>query len=159
MSEYKCERCEKFFSEARSLHRHIQPIHEGHKDHKCEPCGTSFTQSQNLKTHIHTVHEGHKDFKCEFCGNSFSTRGNLKENINVLPIYQCKSKIFKCETCKEKFSSGAYSKQHKVNIHEGQKDHKCDCEFCNESTFSQTKNSDFGNFIYCENLLHFYVPE
>ena len=159
MSEYKCEPCEKFFSEARSLQTHIHTIHEGHKDHKCEPCSTSLTQSLNLKTHIPTVQEGHNDYECPFCGNTFSRIGNLNEHTNVLPIYQCKSKIFQCETCKEKFSSGAYWKQHKFNIPEGLKDQKCDCEFCSESTFFQTKNSDFGNFIYCENLLHFYVPE
>ena len=55
MSEYKRERCEKFFSEARSLQTRIHTIHEGHKDHKCEPCGTSLTKSQNLEdTHPHS---------------------------------------------------------------------------------------------------------
>ena len=61
MSEYKRERCEKFFSEARSLHIHIQPIHEGHKDHKCECCGKTFSQAGDLKRHIQRNHEGQKD--------------------------------------------------------------------------------------------------
>jgi len=43
------------------LKKHIQTVHEGHRDYECDSCGKSFSESGNLKRHIHTVHEGHKD--------------------------------------------------------------------------------------------------
>ena len=62
--KYFCESCCKSFSRADNLKRHIQTVHEGHKDHKCKSCGKSFSQAGDLKKHIHTVHEGQKDHKC-----------------------------------------------------------------------------------------------
>ena len=53
-----------------------------HEEQKCKSCDKSFSQARDLKKHIHTVHEGHKDHKCEFCGKSFSQGGNLKGHIN-----------------------------------------------------------------------------
>ena len=74
--------CDKSFSDAGSLKRHIQSFHEGQKDHKCESCGKLFSRADQLKRHIHTVHEGHKDHKCESCGKSFSQAGQLKKHIH-----------------------------------------------------------------------------
>ena len=54
---YKCESCEKSFSQAGTLKRHIYTVHEGHKDHKCEVCSKSFSMAHHLKKHIHTVHK------------------------------------------------------------------------------------------------------
>ena len=94
---HKCKYCEKLFSQARYLKKHIHRNHEGHKDYKCEPCGKSFSQSHALKGHIQTVHEGHKDHKCEFCRKSFSQAGTLKgdkvgfltitDDQTILPLY------------------------------------------------------------------------
>ena len=55
--EKVCEYCDKSFSEAHQLNRHIHTVHEGRKDHKCESCGKSFTEAATLKHHIHRVHE------------------------------------------------------------------------------------------------------
>ena len=62
---HKCRYCEKLFSQAYYLKKHIHRYHEGQKDYKCEPCDKSFSQPHGLKGHIQTVHEGHKDHKCE----------------------------------------------------------------------------------------------
>ena len=61
--EQKCKSCNKSFSQARDLKKHIHTVHEGHKDHKCESCDKSFSQGQNLKKHMFTIHEQHKDLK------------------------------------------------------------------------------------------------
>ena len=52
---YKCESCDKLFSQAGDLKKHIHKIHEGHKYYKCESCDKSFSRAGNLKKHIHTI--------------------------------------------------------------------------------------------------------
>ena len=56
---------------------HIHIIHEGQKDYKCETCDKLFSEGASLKRHIHTIHEGDKDehqekHNCEICGRSFT---------------------------------------------------------------------------------------
>ena len=64
--KYKCDSCEKLFTKAGILNRHIKAVHEGCKDIKCHLCGNSFTVSGSLKKHIETLHEGQKHGICEF---------------------------------------------------------------------------------------------
>ena len=49
----------------------------------CESCCKSFSRADNLKRHIQTVHEGHKDHKCEFCKKKFSTKAHLNYHIKT----------------------------------------------------------------------------
>ena len=58
MKAYKCESCEKSFSHAAYLKKHIHTIHDGQKNYKCEPCGKSYSEAATLKKHIHAVHKG-----------------------------------------------------------------------------------------------------
>ena len=76
--DFKCESCEKSFSQKGYLKNHIKRVHEGRKDYKCEFCGKSFSERQKLEIHISMVHEGHKDYKCESCGKSFTEAQYLK---------------------------------------------------------------------------------
>ena len=52
------------------------------KDHKCDCCGKSFSEAGSMNKHINSVHNGQKDYKCDSCGKSLSTAGNLKIHIN-----------------------------------------------------------------------------
>ena len=82
--DYKCESCEKSFTNLRNLERHLHTVHDGYRDYKCEFCGKSSTTAQNLKKHIYTVHDGYKDHKCEFCGKSFTEARSLKKHIYIV---------------------------------------------------------------------------
>ena len=59
------------------MKKHFHTVHEGHKDYKCESCDKSFSQVSGLKRHIQTIHETQKDYKCESCGKLFSQAINL----------------------------------------------------------------------------------
>ena len=64
-----------------SIIRHINSVHEDQKNYKCDLCDKAFTQIWNLKTHINSVHEGLKNHKCDLCDKNFSEAGNLKKHI------------------------------------------------------------------------------
>ena len=82
-SDHKCESCGKFFSKAAVLQRHINTVHEGHKDYECETCGKSFYHQSELTLHHQNVHEGRRDHKCESCLKSFSQASDLKRHIRT----------------------------------------------------------------------------
>ena len=63
-------------------------VHNGQKDHKCDSCEKLFSQAGNLKKHIDEVHNGQKDHKCDYCGNLFSRVGNLKKHIYLAHMAQ-----------------------------------------------------------------------
>ena len=78
----QCFQCNKTFSRARDLKRHINTVHEGLKPHKCNICGKAYN---DLKRHINSVHDGLKQhtFLC-FCGEGFSEARDLKRHINSI---------------------------------------------------------------------------
>ena len=131
---HKCELCGKLFSKNRRLKKHIQKVHESHKDYKCESCSKSFTAGGSLRNHIHAVHEGHKDYNCKSCGKSFSQSQDLKSHFTTVHEGQ---NDYKCETCGKSFSEAGYLEKHILKIHDGNKNYKC--KYCGKS-FSQTEN-------------------
>ena len=67
----KCESCEKSFSLANSLKRHIHNVHESHKIHNCESCSKSFARADKLKKHIHTVLKATRTLIVSLVANHF----------------------------------------------------------------------------------------
>jgi len=52
---HECDVCEKSFTRADSLKRHVR-IHMNEKPYECDVCEKRFTQSSNLKRHKRTQH-------------------------------------------------------------------------------------------------------
>jgi KRAB domain-containing zinc finger protein len=64
------------------LKAHIETVHEKKKKFfKCEICEKNFSDKSNLNKHISSVHEDKKPFKCELCEFSSSLKGNLNNHI------------------------------------------------------------------------------
>ena len=98
---FKCDTCDKLFTQDSSLNAHIHSIHEGEKDcYNCHICPSSFTQPGILRRHIYTLHEGNKQFKCGKCGKLFTHEYSLKKHINVIHGgKKPKNKDYNCELC------------------------------------------------------------
>ena len=47
--------------------RHIASVHEGKKAFKCQICDKSFSQKGSMNKHMASVHEEIKAFKCDIC--------------------------------------------------------------------------------------------
>ena len=78
LKQFKCELCEKGFTQSRYLYRHMR-THTGSKPFKCELCEKGFTKSSNLSRHMR-IHTGAKPFKCELCEKEFTQSGQLSKH-------------------------------------------------------------------------------
>ena len=94
---YKCESCEKSFSQKGNLERHVKTVHENLKNHKCEACGKSFSQKGNLIRHLKYVHENIKDFSCDVCDKKFISNSKLKRHIQTFHM-KVKTRALKNES-------------------------------------------------------------
>uniref|UniRef100_A0A8C8HJ80 C2H2-type domain-containing protein n=1 Tax=Oncorhynchus tshawytscha TaxID=74940 RepID=A0A8C8HJ80_ONCTS len=85
---HRCTRCRESFSQAASLHLHLQYK----KPYACDWCCKSFAQSADLRRH-HRIHTGERPHRCSWCSKSFTQRGNLRRNHRrvhtELRLYGC----------------------------------------------------------------------
>lgn len=68
-------------SNARSSHNNAE---SGGKQFKCDFCDKSFTQRRNQRAHIRTVHEKLKPFQCTHCGLTANRKFNLLSHIKKM---------------------------------------------------------------------------
>ena len=73
---FKCDKCDKSFSEKRYLDNHKIRIHL-HKPFKCPDCSRAFLLQQNLDDHLRTEHT-HRPFRCEVCALCFTNKNRLQ---------------------------------------------------------------------------------
>ena len=131
LNNNKCELCNKTFSHAGHLNRHIKTVHEKLKNYKCDFCDKAFGQPKNLSIHINGVHNKVKNYKCDQCDKAFSYRQQLKRHINNVHKRQ---KNHKCYLCDKAYSDLGQLNGHINSVHEGLKNYKCD--IC-DKVFSQ----------------------
>uniref|UniRef100_A0A4W5PH31 C2H2-type domain-containing protein n=1 Tax=Hucho hucho TaxID=62062 RepID=A0A4W5PH31_9TELE len=79
---HRCTRCGESFSQAASLHLHLQYK----KPYACDWCCKSFAQSADLRRH-HRIHTGERPHRCSWCSKSFTQRGNLRRHLR--PVTTC----------------------------------------------------------------------
>ena len=92
--KHKCGQCEKAFSRAQHLRRHIDSVHEGQKNYNCEFCVKVFSRSDKLIRHINNVHDGLKNaVNCELCDKSFYGKKSLKKHIKAVHEAKIQPKI------------------------------------------------------------------
>lgn len=82
---YKCQTCDKSFSQKNSLEIHSLIHSTDEMPHPCPQCPLSFRQKCNLKIHIKRVHSlNHSDdlkYPCQQCSCIFKKLGTLNAHI------------------------------------------------------------------------------
>ena len=74
---YKCDVCDKAYSEKGVLTRHVNHIHKGIKL-KCKICDQDFSEKGKLSIHIATIHEGKKSISVIFVIKLLAWAGTLR---------------------------------------------------------------------------------
>ncbi|XP_043076972.1 putative transcription factor Ovo-like 1 isoform X2 [Puntigrus tetrazona] len=103
-SVLSCQVCQKTFTTARMLKRHVK-CHSETKKHSCEHCGKGFNDAFDLKRHVRT-HTGVRPYKCTLCVKAFTQRCSLESHLRkihaVTQQYAYKErrdKLYVCEEC------------------------------------------------------------
>ena len=74
---FKCELCNKEFSQKVHRNSHISRVHERIKPFKCDTCALSYASKKELKHHAETVHEGKEPYNCNLCSANFTLIGRV----------------------------------------------------------------------------------
>ena len=101
-STYKCDQCEKTFTQKSGLKNHKNKVHEKVKKFKCSKCGKAFGKSSILKVHLKNVHQDLKKseqieakisknirndedskINCDMCNKTFTQKSSLKDHIKI----------------------------------------------------------------------------
>ena len=117
-NNYKCEKCDKMFTQKHSLTRHYKIVHEERKKetkkiYKCPICSRKFGQKAHLRTHISSIHEGKKPFKCSLCDTSFSLKQTLQKHI--ASVHEGK-KPYKCDICETSYAQRGHLQSYLASI-------------------------------------------
>ena len=146
--KYKCESCDKTYSNKNALNYHISNKHSSRDEEEkfcCELCQSEFTTDASLRRHIDTVHQDLSQrsmFECEECGNKFAQKGHLNRhrkekhydfNANLDFVEDMESFLQnKCDQCDKSFKRKYQLQRHIKTVHcdvEVKKQFKCSkCE-------------------------------
>merc|ERR1712062_459710 len=108
---YKCEYCEKTFSQAKNIKRHIQTVHEGRKDFNCGDCQQSFSTKQVLERHCKAL--GHNiesmiHTKSEEFADMYKFDGTTRNNVKVENPWDVESfyefRYYNCPSCSNRYT-------------------------------------------------------
>ncbi|XP_069842652.1 zinc finger protein 271-like [Dendropsophus ebraccatus] len=113
--QYKCDLCDRCFSDASNLRRH-KNIHTGLRPYVCDLCGSSFRQKSQLERH-RLVHTGERPFRCPFCAKGFRDSTELRVHFRV----HTGERPYSCPVCQKSFSRICYMRRHKEKHAKAQK--------------------------------------
>ena len=121
---FKCEDCDKQFTKACNLNRHIMNQHYGSK-FQCKDCLKYFSRKDKLKEHskIHMGELSESDFSDGY-GNDSDVSDNhlsdeeMEENEDIKQDEVCKRSKLQCESCDKTFERKYNLKRHVKNVHE-----------------------------------------
>ena len=81
---FKCEICEKCFSNNQKKNKHVRAVHGEKQIFECNICCKTFTSAGILNNHTETNHKAQRNNKCDTCGKSFTQYRNLNFHIETI---------------------------------------------------------------------------
>ncbi|KAH1002781.1 hypothetical protein HUJ04_008837 [Dendroctonus ponderosae] len=94
----KCDKCNQFFANSKSLKCHIKTVHEKIKPFICNICGHKSSRKAMLELHMRQ-HTASKPFKCDYCnyrtGDHNCLRKHVMKHVGAVG-YQCPYCTYTC---------------------------------------------------------------
>ena len=94
-TQYKCDQCNKTFSRASNVARHIDTIHNLSKTFPCKWCGKEFRSTGGRDMHVSADHKAVR-YSCSICGKQFKRKGSLGRHL-AGSHGQGRLEMFKCQ--------------------------------------------------------------
>merc|ERR1719510_395224 len=114
-TQYKCELCNKYFSRASNVARHVDTIHNQSKSFPCKWCGKEFRSTGGRDMHITAEHKAIR-YDCEICCKQFKRKGSLSRHLAGVHG-QGELEVYKCDVCSKEFKQKSHLKTHLKNLH------------------------------------------
>lgn len=126
--------CQKLFTNATNMLRHIREVHEKPKTYKCTHCEMSFRHKLKLKRHEIQQHTLLHPFSCSTCKRGFYQKWQLEK-------HSCRTaKCYCCTQCEMKFEKWSLYIKHCKELQHGRKYHEC--EYCKQK-YSRPSELEF----------------
>lgn len=131
-TKYKCKLCEKQYSRADRLNKHVRDKHAKEKANKtvaaeCKTCGMQFGRNFDLIRHMRAVHMSEKPHQCDDCGRKFAFKSNMHEHRKRAHDHDAAkaSSMFPCPNCDKQFTRRYNLNVHVSTVHENKKSYVC----------------------------------
>mmetsp|Transcript_10983 Transcript_10983/g.33690 ORF Transcript_10983/g.33690 Transcript_10983/m.33690 type:complete len:390 (+) Transcript_10983:210-1379(+) len=105
---HMCPECDKSFTRAYYLRRHIDSVHKGIKPFKCEICGKSFSQKGHLNEHVRGRHST-DTLRCGVCSHTFGSKSKLSRHVRA--VHE-NIRMHVCELCNKAFKEKSHLDKH-----------------------------------------------
>ena len=122
LKKYKCDKCDKNFTQKIGLKLHSTAIHEKMKKINCNQCVKIFLKDLIWKYIIH-IQNIHETEKISTKPHAYEPIDEIIEMIDTQPLRNAR---FKCKICKKEIIGKYNVKVHIENVHKGFKKYKCD---------------------------------
>ena len=87
LKPYSCEKCQKSFTLADTLKKHMIWAHSDERPHNCDKCNKSFAIKNQLANHVKVVHEKMRRFECSHCHMKFGQKATLEKHVARFVFY------------------------------------------------------------------------
>ncbi|XP_039444620.1 transcription factor grauzone-like [Culex pipiens pallens] len=136
---FKCELCDKTFTDSDGLQSHRWFIHTpvSERPFKCDVCGDAYVKEYLLKAHMDRhLDKERKTHTCDSCGVTYTTLPQLKAHQQN--VHGAMSD-WVCDVCAKGFAHRALLERHRLtHTEEGQRSLKEQCEKCHKWLINRT---------------------
>jgi len=137
---HTCEKCDRSFSRATHLKRHML-THEEVKPIQCTICTQRFSRADHLSLHMNSKHsDSTKKYQCNHCDTRFARLDLLTKHVKTKHDGNTKKEV--CSLCQKTFSSKKYLRIHITKCHSGEQNKSIVCKFCSEEFQEKTEHQE-----------------
>lgn len=116
---FKCSHCPMEFDKPSLCARH-ERVHTGERPYKCDQCNRGFSQKNSLVSHQKAIHGREKPYKCALCPYASSQKGNLRAHVRRLHLFaynEQQGDVHRCEDCSAVFRNVSSLTSHMSKFH------------------------------------------